>query len=397
MPETIEITEGTLRRFRKGELSSETAGAIYRSGHVELRPTPFDQEYAFEMSSKDEVGHIPIGKDLVIRIAPKTPILNLFRMLEVAYDLKSFKLLQGTVSIETLEDIFERLALILANRVLSRVRRGIYRDYVTEREDLSCIRGRLQVRETGRRLMYGSAKVHCEYQEHTANLEDNQILLWALWVLSRTLLARDDVRVRIRAAYRVLSHGVSLFPFPSVVCINRRYHRLNDDYQALHGICRLVLEHTGPGQVEGKHTMIPFVVNMPQLFERFIALWLQDNVAEEYQVRIQHIAALEATTRLSFKIDLVLRDVHTGKPIAVMDTKYKLGEAPLESDIQQVVAYAVEMGVQHAFLVYPSAIGGNFRAKVGDIVVEGLRFDLNADPDLEGHRFREALLERVAA
>ena len=126
-------------------------------------------------------------------------------------------------------------------------------------------------------------------------------------------------------------------------------------------------------------------------------LWLQENAAKEYHVRIQHIALLEGTTKLSFRIDLVLRDVHTGKPIAVMDTKYKLGEAPLESDIQQVVAYAVEMGVQRAFLVYPSTTGGSFRAKVGDIVVEGLRFDLNADHDLEGRRFKGTLLEKMAA
>jgi hypothetical protein len=65
--------------------------------------------------------------------------------------------------------------------------------------------------------------------------------------------------------------------------------------------------------------------------------------------------------------------------------------------VQQVVAYAVEMGVERAFLVYPSAIGGNLRVKVGPILVEGLAFDLGANYDNEGQRFRESLLRKMAA
>src|SRR6266853_4126760 len=156
---SLELVEEIPRSFRKDELSVETAQAIYRSGKVEVEARPFDPEHPFILTSKGIVGHVPIGKDLVVRIAPKTSISNLFRMLEVAYDLKSFKLLEGTVSIEQLEDLFDRLASILANRILSRTRKGVFRDYVTENQDLACIRGRLWLRETARGLMRGSPRV----------------------------------------------------------------------------------------------------------------------------------------------------------------------------------------------------------------------------------------------
>jgi len=180
-------------------------------------------------------------------------------------------------------------------------------------------------------------------------------------------------------------------------CVNRSYHRLNQDYEVLHAICRLFLEHSGPGSGSGDHSMILFTVHMPQLFERFVALWLQSHLGDPHKVQIQHFAPLESTEKMSYRIDVVIQDPRSGEPLAVMDTKYKVGEAPVEADVNQVVAYAVEMGVNRAFLVYPSAAGASLKAKVGYITVEGLSFDIGADYEQEGRRFREELLLKLAA
>ncbi len=230
-------------------------------------------------------------------------------MLEVAYDLKSFNLLAGVVQIEDFDDLYERIARILASRILARARKGIFRDYVTEHEALGCVRGRLDIRKTVRALICGAPKVYCEYQEHTADLEDNHILLWTLWVLCGVSIGRADVWSSVRAAYRALAHSVILIAVSPAQCVNRRYHRLNEDYRALHALCRLFLEHSGPGSGRGDHSMIPFSVNMPQLFERFIALWLQSNLGDQHKIKIQHVSPLDATEKLSFRIDIVIQDV----------------------------------------------------------------------------------------
>ena len=51
------------------------------------------------------------------------PVENIFRMLEYAYNVP-FKQTDELVECETLEDYFERLASVLAKRVLDRGRRG---------------------------------------------------------------------------------------------------------------------------------------------------------------------------------------------------------------------------------------------------------------------------------
>jgi 5-methylcytosine-specific restriction enzyme subunit McrC len=66
----------------------------------------------------------------------------------------------------------------------------------------------------------------------------------------------------------------------------------------------------------------------------------------------------------------------SGEPLSVIDTKYKISGQPAESDIQQVVAYAVELGVSRAYLVYPFEIEQPIKVKVGGIRVSTLGIDL---------------------
>ena len=70
-----------------------------------------------------------------------------------------------------------------------------------------------------------------------------------------------------------------------------------------------------------------------------------------------------------------------------MDTKYKRHTRPDESDIQQVVAYAVEVGTDKAFLVYPTTEIEPIDILVGDRRVRSLAFGVSDDPDSAGKRF----------
>ncbi len=391
----IELIEGQERQLPQGELDQDLAMAIYRSGKFEFGfPSPIN-EFQYTINSKNLIGHVAITPECLVRVLPKVPVLNLFCMLEVAYNLKSFQLLPGTTHIERLDDLFDRLASILARRVLDRARKGLYRDYLNEHDNLAYVRGRIDIERTTRLLISGSASLNCIYQDHTADLTENQILLWTLRIISRLGIRRPEVISEVRHARRVLTGLVSARPVTATECLGRFYHRLNQDYQPMHGICRFFLEHAGPGIKEGEHELIPFTLDMPKLFETFVAEWLRADGSEEFIVRPQHIAKLEANETLSFQIDVVLKDPNSGKTLAVLDTKYKSVETPSEADIQQVVAYAVEMGTSRAFLVYPSQYIKPIQARVGHVEVRSLAFDLGEDYDEEGKRFLNGLREAI--
>ena len=117
-------------------------------------------------------------------------------MLEVAYNLRSFRLFDGEIQIESLEDIYERIVSILARRVLDRARKGLYRGYVGEADDLPYVRGRIDAVGVMLNSMPWDSTHPCRYQEHTADLEDNRILLWTLHQVRRQALAKKRCELR---------------------------------------------------------------------------------------------------------------------------------------------------------------------------------------------------------
>jgi hypothetical protein len=63
---------------------------------------------------------------------------------------------------------------------------------------------------------------------------------------------------------------------------------------------------------------------------------------------------------------------------------------------QQVVAYAVEMNVPNAFLVYPSTAVQSIDAKVGkSILVRSLIYDITGDLEEAGKQFHSNVLLSV--
>jgi hypothetical protein len=80
--------------------------------------------------------------------------------------------------------------------------------------------------------------------------------------------------------------------------------------------------------------------------------------------------------------------------LVVADVKYKFDGAPLESEVQQVVAYAVQLGVSLAYLIYPTTkIKQTF--EVGPVQVRTLGFDLSAIELESAGRYRRDELKKL--
>lgn len=390
-PTIIDLAEGQPHLIARDALSESLASDIFRSHRIDVEfPSPANS-FQYRLLASTTVGYIPFGSRLLIRIQPKVGIQNIFRMLEVAYRLKSFQWRDGLVNVSDLADLFERLASILARRVLDRGRKGLYRGYVETRDDLQLVRGRIDARETSLSLLKGVLAVTCEFEEHTSDIDDNRILLYTLTVLARMSLGRIEVRREVNGARRLLQGAASLRVVDASECIHRVYNRLNEDYRPLHALCRFVLQHTGPALSPGKKPLIPFTVEMPGLFELFVSEWLKTKVPPNILVRSQHKVVLDSAGSLFFRVDIALFDRSSDVCVAVLDTKYKSAEFPAESDIQQIVAYAVKMGASNGLLIYPSSTTRNIDLQVGTVRVRSIVFALGGDLDLAGDVFIASL------
>jgi len=380
----LELQEYSPARFSPVDVPREFGEILWRqyNKQVSVEPPSFRTDNQWELTSQGWVGYIPLTDDFGIALRPKVKIANLFRMLELAYNLKSFKFLEGLVDCQSLEEFYERLANILAKLVLERERRGLYRAYLPESDDLPYIRGCMDIQHTLRTQW--KVKIRCHYQEHTADLEENRILAWTLFCIARTKLCSEETLPIVRKAYRGLQGHVSMIPHGPEACWGRQYNRLNNDYQPMHALCRFFLEHSGPSHESGDRRMLPFLVNMAQLYELFVARWLDANLPGHLDLQIKERIEIGEGNTFKFEIDLVLKDRTTGETLCVLDTKYKAPDKPAYSDIFQIVTYAEAKGCTDAILIYPSKLERPMNEQIGNIKVRSLTFSLSDDLDESG-------------
>lgn len=386
----VELLEYQPTTLPANALSEKVAKILWEDyrDQIALEFPDFRTNNQWRITSLGFVGFIPVADDLGLAMRPKVGLTNLFGMMEYAYQL-DFKMMEGVFDCATLEQFYERLANVLAKRILNRQRKGLYRSYLPETDVLGVVRGRMDVVHAMRKPW--SPSVKCDFEEHTADVEENQILLWTLRCIAQSGLCSERVMPTVRSSYRGLQGIASLQPFSYRDCVGRLYNRLNGDYEMLHGVCRFFLEQSGPLHASGDHTIFPFLIDMSHLYELFVAEWLREHLPEGYTLQIQANVNFSEANRLKFIIDLVICDLETGQTLCVLDTKYKCPDTPANDDVSQVVTYAEIKGCTDAILVYPRDLEAGLDERLGDIRVRNLSFKIDGDLEAAGGSFLNQL------
>ena len=120
-------------------------------------------------------------------------------------------------------------------------------------------------------------------------------------------------------------------------------------------------------------------------------VWLPSPLRERMKDPIEQVG-IGGRTDLTFRIDILICDRATGRPLWVLDAKYKTPDAPAAVDIAQIVAYAEAIGCRRAALVYPAALGRPVAERVGGIAVRSLVCDVSGSLEEGGSDFLRSVL-----
>ena len=175
----------------------------------------------------------------------------------------------GRVENPTAPNLF---ATVVTNGTRHLLRRGLDRGYVAVEEDLSCLRGRIEISETVKRNLQLTARAHCRFDEFLTDVPQNQILKWAMKTLSQVkdvdLDRRKELRMLIRNFDQVSDIRVDRQLFRGV-----RIHRNNRFYAFLMRVCELVHDSLLP-ESDREGTRFPDILNdtdrMGMVFEEFV-------------------------------------------------------------------------------------------------------------------------------
>ena len=187
----------------------------------------------------------------------------------------AFQVLKQTnydeIASEQFENIQDLLAAILAKGIAQQVKQGLYREYVTENQDLSVLRGKIDINGTIRNKMQRKQVLSCEYDDLSTNNIFNQILKVSAGILLRQTSVNADRR---KALKKIMPYfdGVDSIELTSIQWERLHFRRNNQSYKMLMNICFFVLEGLLISTDKGEYKMASFLdeQKMSRLFEKFV-------------------------------------------------------------------------------------------------------------------------------
>lgn len=250
-------------------------------------------------------------------------IRNVYYMLAYAYHALNEA---GCRSIETedFKNVHDLLAAILINGVAQQIKRGLNRDYLSNKEVISSLKGKLIVSESVKRHTLLKKRMICQFDVFSEDTPMNRILKTAMTLLMRHGDVKKENSGLLRKLLLYFSDVSPLSPY-GIDWNALTYHRHNATYKMLLNICRLVFDGLLLSSKDGGCTLAEFIDDqqMHRLFEKFVLEYYRKEYPQ-FKASASHIdwnidGADSALFLPLMKSDITL--THAGRSM-IIDTKY---------------------------------------------------------------------------
>lgn len=196
------------------------------------------------------------------------PVQNIYYMLAYAFQVLNENGYKD-IATEQFDNVGELCAAILAKGISVQLKRGLGKEYVSQTEPLSSLRGKIDIAESIKTQSMLRKQLVCTYDDFTVNSYMNRILKSTMELLIRSDISK--VRKKDLRKLLVFFGGVDSI---DVYDINWRlqYNRNNQSYRMLISICYLVVKGLLQTNTAGITKLMDFLdeQRMCRLYEKFI-------------------------------------------------------------------------------------------------------------------------------
>ncbi len=282
-------------------------------------------------------------------------------MLMYAYDIKLENEDIASCKNEK-HNILEVFVQLFAHNLFKEFGRGVYKEYVSEQENLTTLRGKYLINEN---LKYNFVKnkIYCEYDEFSMNNTLNQFFLFAV----KSLLPFTKNKKLLKQCELVLDE-VELRVF-DINGLHISFNRLSRRYKESFEFALLLLNKSIPLFSKDKKSFA-FLFDMNVLFEKFVGKMVQELYPS---AKLQNQKDFKD---LRLKPDIITDDY-------IIDTKYKKlnsKEDVKQSDKYQMFAYGKSYNKTNTMLLYPKHLEHfDYELQLGEVMLHVRSLDLDAE------------------
>lgn len=343
----------------------------------------------FRIKTGSRVG-VVVGPDWELRVRPRLEVPQLFFLLSYARDPKGWR--QQRALFGSDRGLFDAMAEGFSHLALDALERGVLRGYIRRQEQVVQLRGRIDFAMQAARGGGLPLPVHVEFDDFTANIPENRLLVTAAQLMLRLPRTTPNARRRLHRVRAVLDDVEPLLNWRGVQAPTRT--RLNDRYMPAIRLAKLILDAASVTGAQGLVTSTTFAFDMNVVFEEFLETALREALRSYGGVLHGQDTGhwLDEARCLPLRPDLVWR--RGGQPIAVLDAKYKsiANGVMKNADAYQMLAYCIAYRMPTGHLVYAKDSGADSRTHAipnvdRDILVTAI--DVELPPEM--------VLKQVAA
>lgn len=197
-------------------------------------------------------------------------IKNIYYMLSYAFqDLRPDH--EDDIAGEDFERIHDLFASILAKGIARQLKQGLHREYLRRAEDLTALRGKLDLAGTIKSRLARRRVISCEYDDLSEDNPINRILKTTAMILLHHGDVSDEHREELRRIIPFFS-GIEEIDPSHVRWSSIRYTRNTRSYRMLMSVCQLVLQGMLLTNERGEMRLMTYIKPeyMARLYEKFI-------------------------------------------------------------------------------------------------------------------------------
>ena len=284
-------------------------------------------------------------------------------------------------------DFFEVLIYLFSKYTRELLNSAIYQQYEEVSEELSFIKGRLNVNQyINENISKGNwHKLNCTYDAFVFDNEFNRIIKYVTTILFNVTSSADNKK-NLREILFILDE-VSDERATAEQCSRITFNPIFGAFETVRDYCQLFLNNAVSFDYKNDLKLFAFLLPMEYVFEDFIFGFIEKEIPSINAKSQRSDTYLDEEGVFKLKPDLFLQ---TSERSLIADTKYKIvysddkdpKKGISQNDLYQMLAYAVRFEVDEIVLFYPNTIVGdqNYKAQliIKDKWAEGKEINIKA-------------------
>lgn len=185
------------------------------------------------------------------------------------------------LSDEAFDNIYNLFSLLLCILLKKQIKKGIYKDYNNFKDELSVVRGKINLNDSINKNSLTKKKIVCEYDQYDENCLLNQIIKTTIYYLLLSNKINNNTKDLLK---KLNTYFVSVdkVEIKSINWDKLKFNRNNMFYKYLVSLCRLILKGLIVSDKNGNNKFKEFLddTRISAIYENFIKEYYRKHYPE---------------------------------------------------------------------------------------------------------------------